>query len=437
MVIHVLLMLALSVLVHSAHRFLPPGEEQSLALSTTLAFGFVLLSALLAGRIAERLSLPRITGYLLMGVVAGPFVIGVLTDTMVRALQLVNGIAICLIAITAGGELNWRRLRPLFGTLRALTLWAIVGTFVLLSVGVFALSPRLSFLDGMSLAQRLSVSALLGATLAAQSPAVVMALLDETRADGPLSRTLLAMVVLSDLLIVVLYAALSSLANVTLGTPQEPLHTALEIGWELFGSIAGGLLVGLLMSVYLRKVEEGTALFVLLVCLVISQVGAAIHLDPLLVALTAGLFIENVTEIEASHLIHRIESASLPVYVVFFAVTGATLRLDLLWSVAIPALILATLRAVGFWAGSRVAASRTQAQPAVRRYTWIGLLPQAGLALAFALLLERAHPSFGKQASALVLAIIGINQLLPPVLLRFALIWSDEVGKRPALSVDQ
>jgi Kef-type K+ transport system membrane component KefB len=152
----------------------------------------------------------------------------------------------------------------------------------------------------------------------------------------------------------------------------------------------------------------------------------------MIVMISAGVLLANGTKDGARALVHDVEAGSLPVYLVFFAVAGAIFRLDLLGQVWLPALALVALRALGFFAGGHLAARRAPLDPAVVRYGWIGLLPQAGLALALAVLIKRSYPGFGPQAAVLVLSVVGINQLLSPVLLRVALVRAGEAGQRLA-----
>jgi Kef-type K+ transport system membrane component KefB len=121
---------------------------------------------------------------------------------------------------------------------------------------------------------------------------------------------------------------------------------------------------------------------------------------------------------------------------VFFALAGAGLQLDLLAGVIVPAAIIAIVRGGLFWWGCRRAARATGASPEVEKYVWVGLLPQAGLALALALIMRRTFPGFGDQAAALVLGVVALNQLVTPILLRIALIRSGEAGRRPGTQSD-
>jgi Kef-type K+ transport system membrane component KefB len=117
------------------------------------------------------------------------------------------------------------------------------------------------------------------------------------------------------------------------------------------------------------------------------------------------------------------------VYIGFFAVAGATIHLDELLVVGAPALLFVAIRALSFITGCRVAGRIAGTSEVVSKYSGFGLLPQSGLALALAILFARIFPNFGNSAAALVFSIVGINELVAPVLYRWAIIRSGEAGK--------
>jgi hypothetical protein len=114
---------------------------------------------------------------------------------------------------------------------------------------------------------------------------------------------------------------------------------------------------------------------------------------------------------------------------VFFAVAGATVHIRDLLVVGIPALTLVATRATGFATLGWLSASIADAPAEVRKYVGFGLMPQAGLALALALLFVKTFPQFGAPASALVLGAVAINEMVAPILYRFALVKAGEAGK--------
>lgn len=425
----VVIVLCLGMLMHMLGSFQIGGAHPSGG--TSLALGYLLLTGLFVGRIFGHLRLPKLTGYIFTGFLVGPAVLGLLTEAAVVDLKLVNGLAVVLIALTAGAELEFRSMRPLLRTVGWITLTAVVGTALVLAATVYLASGLLPFLDGLSASQRIGVSGVLGIVMAAQSPAVVVALTNETGAEGPLTRTVLGVVVLADLVVVVLFACTSSVVKGAFGGTIDLGRTVEILAWEILGSLGAGAVLGALLAFYLRRIDRGTGLFLLAVAFAIAEVGARLALDPLLVALAAGVLIRNATR-AGDRLLNEIEGFSLPVYVLFFAIAGANLHLDVLRQVGVPVVIFVVVRAASMFAGARLGARVAGAPDVVRRYCGFGLLPQAGLALALATLFARTFPEFGEAAAMLLVGVVAVNEIVAPVAYRFVLVRSGEFGRRSA-----
>jgi Kef-type K+ transport system membrane component KefB len=425
--LRVLLVVVLGLIMNAARSFVPDGSLAAGA--TTLAAGYLLLTAFLVGGVFHALKLPRLTGYLATGVIAGPEVLDLVSVDMTDNLRIVTGVAISLIAMTAGTELHFPSMRPLMRGILGVSFVGVIGTTILLAAAAYLLRDHLPFMTPLELGGQLAVAGVLGVTIVAQSPAVVVALRDETDADGPMIQTVLGVVVVADLIVIVMFAGASAVAQDLLGGGADVGATARTLVWEIFGSLGAGVLVGLGVFGYFTKVGASGALFVVALSFVIAEVGRRLHLDPLIVSLSAGVFLRNFTDV--GDALHRdIESASLPVYVAFFAVAGAGIHITALAAVGVPAAIFVATRASGLYLGSWLGCRLAGTSDVVRRYAGVGLMPQAGLALALALLFQRAFPQLGDQAAALVFGIVAVNELLAPVLLRIALVRSGEAGQR-------
>jgi Kef-type K+ transport system membrane component KefB len=422
----IFLVLVLTGLMRALASF--SAEEQTSA-GVSLALGYLLLSAYFIGGLFKSVGLPKLTGYIATGIAVGPSVLGLVSEPMVDSLRIVNGVAVALIALTAGSELEYRAMRPLFRSIRSISVYGVLGTALLLAGAVYFTRGLLPFMGRLRDVQALVMSLVLGVVMVAQSPAVVVALRDEMEAEGPVASTVLGVVVIADLVVILLFALSSSLAKAVLGGGVDTLETARTLAWELLGSLIAGAVIGYLLGLYLRKVKGGEALFVLLLAFVIAEVGQRLHFDPLLVALAAGIFVRNATS--AGNELHRhIEATSMPVYILFFAVAGANLHLDVLLVVGGPALLYVVVRGLGLLAGSALGAHLAEAPPRVRRYAGFGLLPQAGLALALSMLFAKTFPEFGAEAAALTLGVVAINELVAPALYRHALVKSGEAGQK-------
>ena len=424
--IPLLLLFALGGLMQAARTFAP---VQGIG-GAELAFGYLLLTAYFTGKIFNRLGFPKLTGYLAAGIITGPFVLELVTTTMTAQLKLVNGVAVCLIALVAGSELNLKAVRPVFRTLRLITLFAVIGAMFAIAAVLYAMRPLLPFLDAMPEDHAIAVCMLIGVALSAQSPAVVCALVSELRSEGPLTQVILASVVVADLVVILCYSVAAAVTSAVIGGDVDVVAAAGSVGWELIGSAAFGIAVGMLLGVFLRTVKRGAVLFAVMVCVVVAEIGARIHLDPLIVMLAAGIWLENFSRTNAAALLANIEAAQLPVFLVFFAIAGSKIDIYSLYASLLVVGIIAVARSTSFFIGTKLACKLTGAEPIVRRYAWFGLVPQAGLALALALLVQRSFPSFGDQAAVILFGVVGFNELTAPPILRRILIRAGEAGQR-------
>jgi Kef-type K+ transport system membrane component KefB len=416
-----LLILLLSGLMHAARSYQAEGS----GVNPAQALGYLMLAAFFAGNFVKRLRLPKLTGYLAIGIIAGPPVLNLVSESALERLKLISGMATALIALSAGAEMELRTMRPLIRSVLWISIVAIIGTMLLLSGAVFLFRPFLPFLRELPTVHAAIVSLILGVVMAAQSPAVVMALRTETGAAGPLMSTVLGVVVIGDFLVILIFAVVSTIGQAVFGGKADLAAVTRSLSWELLGSMVAGVCAGVALWIYLKKVKGSGSLFILVVCVIIAEVGHRLHFDPLLVALAAGVFIRNVTSV-GNELHNGINASLLPVYVVFFSVAGATIHFAVLATVWAPALVFIVVRALGFLGGARLGAAIADAPPMVRRYAGFGLLPQAGLALALSLLFARTFPQFGAAAGALTLGVVALNEILAPALFRTALLRSGE-----------
>ena len=396
---------------------------------TALAIGFALIAASLTGELFERFRLPRISGYLFFGVVCGPYAGAILTPAMARELQIVNGVAIALIAFIAGLEINFVRLRPqlramlTMGGVMIALMWAALTGLFFVTWRWLPIAPEVA---GLS---RVAMAMLMATVTVSFSPTVSIAVITESRARGPLSELVLALVVLADLMLILLFTLSMEGVRFALGSGQAGHGILSGLAWEIFGSFAFGGIVGACFAFYLRYVGREVTVILLGVAILLSQVGGALHFEPLLAALGAGLVVENIAPPEGDALRLAVERGALPILVLFFAAAGANLHLDALAEVGLFAVAIAAVR-MGLIhatakAGARVA-GLTGEPPAL---AWMGLVSQAGVTLGLAILINTEFPGWGGRLYALIVSMITLHETIGPILFRAALTRAGEVGR--------
>lgn len=410
----------LLLLVRGAREFVVDTQA-----GTALGIGLLLIVGYFAGETLERFRLPRLTGYILTGLVVGPYGLELVAGELGN-LSFVNGTAIAIIAMTAGSELHLATLRPLLRSIVAIVTVGVLAAALAITAAAFASRSLFGFLAEMPALDALVVCAVLGVVLSAQSPAVIVALHKETAARGVLSSTVLGAVVVGDLLVILLFAIGQIGADAALGGGGSLRSTGLHFVWHVVGSAAIGAMAGVTLGALLRRMPGGAPILVLGTCFVLAEVGLRLRLDPIVVSVVAGAVVRNRFAPAAPALEHGLAATSAPTYVLFFAVAGASMHLDVLATLGFVAVLIVLARAGGMVAGSRLGARMAHADPVVQRWSGFGLLPQAGLALALAMAFARAFPDLGATASALALGVVGLNELIAPAIWRAILVRSGE-----------
>lgn len=405
-------------------RLLAPGDPGGVEL---VSLGVLLVGGLLAGDLAERVRLPRVTGYLVVGMALGPSLLGVVPMEDVHRLSLFEEVALGLIALTAGGEFSWKVVRSRWRLLTGVTLAHTLGLGSLVA-GLAWLGLGWSpFLGPLSEGARAAAALLLGVIAVAKSPATTIAVITETRARGPLVDAVLGVTILKDLVLLLLFAVASGLAHRWVGSGAARGGVgALLVDVTL--SLGLGVLVGAGLGAYLRWVGRHAELLLVALALLAAEVGTGTHLEPLLLCMAAGFTARNLFPAAAEPFLQALEKASPPLYVIFFALVGAALPLGVLLAVGPAALLLAGTRLAGIWAFTRLPAAVHRAPASFQRWGWTGFVAQAGLSLGLASRVRSEMPGFGEVLATLVVGAVVINQLVGPVLWRWGLTASGEAG---------
>lgn len=413
-------------LTYATRSFVPRGAMVT-GSGAALAFGFLLIIAVQAARICDLLKMPRLTGYIVVGILFGPELGRLVSAKMVADLALVKGTAVGLIAFLAGCELNLRRLRPRLRAIGAASALTMLASALLLFALMYGVTHLLPIAANFSTLERIAVALIASNVLIAFSPAVVVGILTETKASGPLSEMALSIVVLADLAVVVTYALSSAAGHAVFPTSSGAgsLHLLVP---HIFGSIIAGAVAGGVLAIYVTRVGTRSGIFTFAILFIAAEAGAALHLNPLLIGLAAGLLLENVTAVGGERLMHAAEGVAMPTFAIFFAVVGAEVQLGAFLHTAPIAVGAALVRALGIYVGARLAARAGNYDALFARRLTFALIPQAGVAIALVTVLLADFSPWGAVVGTIVLGTIIVNQLIGPILFRNAIIAAGEAA---------
>jgi len=393
------------------------------------AVGLLLLSGMLASDLLEVLGLPHLTGYIVAGVAAGPHVLHFVDHDTVEQLQVVNTLALSLIALAGGAELRIDLLKRCMRSLGWATLVHSTLGVLAMVLAFLAVARFLPFMAGLTAPAVVGVAILWGVMAISRSPSATLGIFAQLRPEGPVSRFSLAFVMSSDLVVVVLMTLALTLVRPLIDPLGAiSLNDLTDLGREVLGSFSLGTTLGLVLAIYLRVLGGQLLIPLLAIGFGLTEGLHYLRFDPLLTFLVAGFVVENMTK-QGPKLLHAVEQTGSVVFVVFFATAGAHLDLPLLRTLWPVALFLAATRALSAYAGHRLGARLAHDEPAVRDWGWSCLISQAGLTLGMSVLVAKAYPSFGEGFRALAIATVAINELVGPVLFKFAL---DRLGESQA-----
>lgn len=403
----------------------PPGTDPL----TLAAIGFVVLAAFALAELGERLGLPKVTGYIVTGMVLGPHALDVLSAQVVADMRMFNDLALGLIALSAGLELDaraigrrWRSLAVTVGLKIVLLPVVVGGAFV-------AVQSTWAPLPLASPEATLGMAAIFAALALGTSPSISLAVLSETGAKGPLADLTLGLAVLKDVAVVVCLAVATAVAF-HLVDPGTGLDAAVlvDVARSLGVELGLGVALAGLLWLYMRFVGAELLLFAAATILVVTHLSEALALQPLLTFIAAGFVLKNLTPY-GSRLVHPLEVVALPVFVVFFTNAGAGVSMGSTLAVLPFALVLCGARALVFYAAGRVGTAAGGESDAVQRLAWLGWLPQAGVTLGVVGIASLEVPGLSPEVVELGIAVVAINLLVGPVALRWAL---ERAGELPA-----
>ncbi|HEC99302.1 MAG TPA: sodium:proton antiporter [Proteobacteria bacterium] len=394
------------------------------------ALGIIFLSGYFGGRIANRLKFPRVTGYILAGILLSPSLFSIIPRELVTdRFAIITDIALAVIAYSIGGSLQLSRLKLLGKSIFWITISQALGAFFLTTALVAGLSR---YVMGLPMSHALfweaylPMALIIGAISAATAPAAVLAIVHECRAKGPLTTTLLGVVALDDGIAIIFYA-FASAAVIALGRGTGAI-SLYEVGARpvitILGAICLGAVFGFLLTRIVAYVKTKESLLVIILGSIFFCTGIAVRLgfSLLLANMMMGFLVINMGK-HSPELFHSLEGIEEPIFVLFFTLAGAHFDLGVFKLAGPMAFIIILGRFTGKLLGTRLGAYLSYTPEAVKKYLGFGLLPKAGVTIGLVLLAQPLikNPVMSEIMVNAVLGSVIINELIAPPLVKYAL----------------
>ena len=390
--------------------FLPDFMHFDALSSANLIFliGIILLLGALGGRLFQKLKIPQVVGYIVIGIIIGQSGFQILSANVISSLEPVSSIALALIGFLIGGELKISVLKKYGKQFTGILFFEAIVPFFVVSIVVTVIS----YLFTKDIKTSLALGLILGSISSATAPAATTDVLRENRTRGPLTTTVLGIVAMDDAVALILYAFSSSIQLLTLA-------------YDVFGSILLGSLIGFCLSRFIRNVmtDEGRILaFSLGAILLSTGLCVFLNLDTILAAMSVGFFMVNFAPAKTRPTFALVEKFTPPIYVLFFVLVGAKLNI---WNVTaylgLIALLYIICRTIGKSIGAKFGAKITKAPETVRKFLPWCLLSQAGVAIGLSIAAGQTFATtIGPSIILIITATTFVVQLLGPICVKHA-----------------
>lgn len=392
-----------------------------------------LVAGLALSRVVKLVHLPNVTGYLVAGLLMGPilgFILGekhgLITEEQLDGLKILTTLALGFIAFSIGGEFKLSAVKKIGGKVVTITF-------------LQAFAAMIFVIGGLLVAQTLGADIptpaifLLGAIATATAPAATLMVVRQYKAKGPVTDALLPVVAFDDAIGLILFSICFAIAQALDGGSLTVETALLEPLREIGMSVAVGAGLGAVLGFMMKFFKSRANRLCLMLTSVLLGVGLSevLHLSSLLTCMMIGALFANLRG-DSVQILDGAERWTPPLFMIFFVLSGVELDLTVIPLVGVIGVVYLACRSFGKYFGARWGGMITRADPNVKKYLGITLLPQAGVAIGMAQLVVSTTWQTQDIASivlTVVLTATFVYELVGPVLTKIALQRAGEVQK--------
>ncbi len=418
-------------------------------METLLSLSIALFVGLMLSRLAKLIQLPAVTAYLVTGVIIGPWCLGAFgvkglgftSEEEIASLKIISDVALGFIAFSIGNEFRLSQLKAIGKKATVIGIFqAVVATvFVDIAlIGLHLLIPK-QF--------PLSSAIILGAIASATAPAATLMVVRQYKAKGPVTDTLLPVVAIDDAVGLVLFAISFGVAKAISLNQFNIISIIFEPIIEVVLSLGLGAIMGFLITYFERffhsrskRLSMSVAFVFLTVAISMMEFkigGVHFAFSSLLTCMMLGTVFCNCCDF-SEELMDRLDRWTAPLFLLFFVISGAELKLSLFADplIVLIGVVYIVFRCLGKYVGAFASSKMVKAEPSVVKYLGITLFPQAGVALGMALIVK-SLPALGVVGTIvenITLFSVLIYELVGPFLTKLALSKAGEIDPSGKIS---
>lgn len=391
--------------------------------------GIALALCIIAGKLAKKIKLPKVTAFIFVGVLLGPSVTNLLPIAMTNSLNFINEIALGLILFNIGGEFN----RELFKKMALRRVKYSLMLSILIVFSVTGICFLFNLLSDVTLQQNFVISAFLGIVALSPAPLTTMLVMKEYDAKGSLSESIVIFLAVGTGMAIVLAQVFTvgfEFFGFWEGSGDSMLLSVSKLLWAIFGSIFLGMLLGLLLSYWEQKEKKQSEMLLAVICTIMVGQSLSYYLrtDSLLISLVLGFTLVNTSK-TGKEIHDSIKDMGLTLYAIFFVLAGAHIHFQVqMKTMGVIGVGYLVARTVGIMISSYIAGKFYKEDKKMHFNKGLAILSHAGAALAIILKLNPKEET-AQIIIIVITASIFVFEVLGPLCLKYALMSANEVLK--------
>lgn len=376
-----------------------------------------LILGLLASKVMKAMKMPNVTGYLIIGLLAGPYCLNILSLEVIEKFSIIPEIALGFIAFSIGAEFKLSYLKKVGKAPLMIAFAEAFGAVLLVDLVLIIAGYEISF------------ALVLGSIAAATAPAATLMVVRQYKAKGPVTNTLLPVVAIDDAVALIIFGISVAISKAITSTGADSIaSTLLHPIIEIIGALVFGAFLGVVIA-FATKWFTGrgnrlsVSIAMILLCISVCNM---LGFSSLLACMAMSAVYVNLTKV-SNKVFELLDRFTPPIFMLFFFISGAELNLAILPSVGIIGILYIIFRVVGKVSGAAIGAKISKSEPVVRKYLGYTLIPQAGVAIGLASVSMSVVPEYGQQIRTIILCATVIYELVGPLATKMALKKAGEI----------
>ncbi len=418
-------------------------------LTAIFTFTIIVVASNELAKVFQKLKLPLITGFIIIGVIAGPALLKMIPSDSLERLKFIDDVALAFIAFAAGNEMFMEELKGKLRRIGIMTASLIVITFLVSFFLLLFISERVPFMAQQPYAYKVGISLLISTIFVARSPASAIAIINELRAKGPFTQTALGVIILKEILVIILFTIIFSISVNLINDIPFDVKKVVLVFVELLVSVGlGYLYCKILKRLFSLKINATVEAFIFLIIgwslfglshfvehWSAEHFNIRFHIEALLAGIVASFRLTNNTKyrLHLENLIHKIGPF---VYVAFFTKVGADIELSVLvsyWQIAVYLFLIRILALiVASVTGSLIIGDKLKNV----LMSWTPYITQAGVSLGLITIVASYFPQFGVEFETILIAVVILSLFVGPPLMKRALIAAGEAHQKGQYQYD-